>query len=218
MTEIPRGTQFVGQADARKSSEAPKPREFPVSPEQQRLADALEKNTAVLEKTITAAREKAGDQLKKLTGREMVAVGWQQFKTGMVENVKHQVVSMVKGGVLGAGGGPLSHVVYPELMHASSAKQAARGGALIGAGVGSIWGWESGWRSYNKVAKQEGLPETKWFDWALSNVFVANIAVRQPVGRLKIGAALLAVELFNPNTFGALRTMATGIAKMASGK
>ncbi|MEK7533292.1 MAG: hypothetical protein AAB542_02550, partial [Patescibacteria group bacterium] len=74
MSEIPKGTQFVGQADARnlRAAEAAKPVDVKLSPEQTAVADVMKQSGQVLEEKIVDASEKAGEQLKKLQGKALV--------------------------------------------------------------------------------------------------------------------------------------------------
>lgn len=86
MTEIPKSNaQFVGQADARKAIpiETRKPDEFTVSPEQKQVAEAIHAGADNARDQVTEARTKAGKQLQKLHGKELVFAGLKKVGLGL---------------------------------------------------------------------------------------------------------------------------------------
>lgn len=100
MTEVSKTPQFVGSADA--TREAGNPAEFTLSPEQQAIADVLKQQGEMLEKTIVDARQKAGEKLKELKGKELVKAGLKQMGIGVLETMKAQIKWGFAGGMLGS--------------------------------------------------------------------------------------------------------------------
>lgn len=107
MTEIPKGTQFVGQADARNPRvvEATKPVDVKLSPEQTAVADVMKQSGEVLENNVLDARDKAATQLKELHGKELRDAGLKQMGRGVWETFKSELKWGIPMYVLGAVGG-----------------------------------------------------------------------------------------------------------------
>lgn len=106
MSEIPKGTQFVGQADASKlHQEAPVKSEFTISPEQQQVADALKEGGNKLADSVIEARARAAGKLQSLRGKELVDAGLRQMGRGAWETFRSELKWGIPMYILGTVGG-----------------------------------------------------------------------------------------------------------------
>lgn len=222
MSEHP---QFFG------SSEAPKPKEFVLSPEQQQVADTMKQSGEKLEKTVVDARERAGEKLQELRGKELVDAGMRQMGHGVLETIKSQLIGMPFFGLLGgvAGGffgselssaaSNIDSILGGDVMPSYSTEKGstvlniagAIAGGYAGVGTGAIMGFEMAAIDYNKkVAPKENLPKVKFIEWIASNVGV--IAIRSVI-RNNTTRFILS-EAFNPISVSGLFNTATGLLQM----
>lgn len=109
MSEIPKGTQFVGQADASKlKQEAPVKGEFTISPEQQKVADVMKESGDKLADSVIEARARAAGKLQSLRGKELVDAGLKQMGRGAWETFKSELKWGIPMYILGAAGGAVT--------------------------------------------------------------------------------------------------------------
>lgn len=224
---IPHDQQFVGKADA--SREASKSKELTFTPEQQKVADTMKQSGEVLENKVIDAREKAGQQLKQLKGKELVDAGWKQITVGAWETFKSRLKWAIGGGVAGGvtgalgGGGVmlaldrLGETEAPGSMTAIGGVTGGTLGALGGAKFGSLVGYETAGLTYNKMIAKTDQEKVRWYDWVAGNlgVFGLRRALRgKEIGKTGRLAKVAFETVFNPIAFGGLRKVATGFWEM----
>lgn len=222
MSEIPKGTQFIGQADARKlHTERVKPAETKLSPEQQKVAEVMKESGEVLEKKVVDAREEAGKKLQGLHGKELVDAGKKQMVRGLLDTVKAQVKWAIGGGIIGATLGAAGSRVSGGDMHDAAGLL----GATWASGSAAIGGEVSAPLAYNKkVAGSQELTKVGWSDWLIS--VGARFAIGTPITLLTMRyLPLAAVQLeshvfqaiLNPITVRGLRNVMTGLRELKKG-
>lgn len=169
--------QFVGQADARKAPtiEAPKQGEFILSSEQKLVADAINKGSERLEQSILDARESAGKNLQKTTGKELIAAGKKQMIRGVWDTVKAEVVMGVAGAVGGALAGKIGEnslrniATLADEPVPTNLKTLTKITTAAGAVTAGMFAPEASTILYAlKTRKDASLPKTKWYDYLLS--------------------------------------------------
>lgn len=221
MSEIPKGTQFVGQADARAaaSRESVKKADINISQEQQCVVDTMAEGEKVVAEKVLSASEEAGQKLQKLQGKELVNAGLRQMGHGAWETFKSELKWGI-GGAL-AGGGILAAVGMARGVDFETALLPVSMGAGIGGSVGGLIGYETAGLKYNKkVAPKNDLPKTEWYDWVTGNASYLglNALARGRVSTLPGAAALVVTSFFtNPISMGGLRNVATGLWQMRKG-
>ncbi len=221
MSEIPKGTQFVGQADARnlRMAEVITPVDVKLSPEQQQVADVMKVSGEILEKKIIDARENAGQKLQGLHGQELVDAGKKQMVRGVIETLKSEAKGLLAGGVLGG----LIRGAHWGLADRSvdSAYVGGIMGGVQGAGVGAIIGYEAAGLTYNRrLVKTKEMPPTRWQDWVLShaaNYGITFLIPKIPNLQVAFASAIIIPQVVNPITVGGLRNVMTGIWQMRKG-
>lgn len=228
MSEIPKGSQLVGSADARtmKTSEAPKKTEVTPTPEQQQVVDTMKNSGEVLENNVLDAREKAAGQLKQLHGKELVDAGLKQMGHGVWETFKSELKWGISGAIVGsvagaAGGYAIGRREEDGDVGIILGMMGGSLGGNYGRKAGQMVGFETAGLHYNKkIATKQNLPTTKWYDWVVSNAGV--IGTWRILKGKHIGAKGRAAEsafdmVFNPITVGGLRNVATGLWQMKKG-
>lgn len=228
MSEVPTSPQFIGKADA--TREVGKPTEFTLSSEQQKIADTMKQNGETLEKSVIDARQKAGDQLKQLHGKELVRAGLRQMGHGVWETVKAKIKwglgLGIAGGVVGNFGGDRSRAAIRSMLYTffpdyGSASEASEG-AVLGILTGGVVGLETAGITYNrKIAAKKNLPTTKWYDWAISNTGLLSLEMLtrgKEIGMVADISRVMFNTFFNPISVGGLRTALYGLWKTGKGQ
>lgn len=233
MTEIPRGTQFVGQADARRvQPEVPKKAEFTPSPEQQQIADAMKESGDKLMNDVVEAKEAAGEKLQGLHGKELREAGKKQMVKGITETLKSELRWGIPLAILsGVGGASLGSVL--ALHEGGQVRQVAlvaAGGAALGGIMGGVMGTGIGYEAaglrYNKkVATTPEMSRVKFSDYVISHagnaglsVLLGILAFRFPRLTIPAVAAVgVSMEVFNPTTVRGLRDFIKGGSEMKKG-